>query len=226
MEDGSSYGQYCPIVRAVEVLGERWTLLLVRDMLVGATRFNELARGQPGLSRSLLSKRLRQLEAAGIVDKVRGQYLLTAAGRELEPIVFGLGEWGARWAFGDPRDDELDPELLLWWARGRIDTAALPAGRTVLAVELRAPVFRAWLVVDDAGVSVCKTDPGFDIDATISADLAALYQVWLGRVPLSRALHEGTVVFHGEPGLVRRLPEVLALSPVADMVARHSGAAV
>ncbi|HZM40636.1 MAG TPA: helix-turn-helix domain-containing protein, partial [Acidimicrobiales bacterium] len=98
-----TYAQYCPIVRAVDVLGERWTLLILRDMLVGSTRFNEISRGLPGLSRALLTKRLRQLMVAGLVERHDdGSYALTPAGKDLEHIVFGLAEWGARYAFGDP----------------------------------------------------------------------------------------------------------------------------
>lgn len=104
MAEQSGYGQYCPITRAVEALGERWTLLIVRELLCGASRFNEIARGNPRLSRSLLTKRLRQLEAAGVVDHIGDEYVLTEAGEGLRPIVMGLGEWGARWQFGSPRD--------------------------------------------------------------------------------------------------------------------------
>ena len=107
-EAPSGYGQYCPIARALDVLGERWSLLILRDMLVGATRFNDIARGLPGLSRSLLSKRLGQFERAGLIDRLDGEYILSPAGRQLEPIVFGLGAWGARWSFGDPTDSMIN----------------------------------------------------------------------------------------------------------------------
>lgn len=140
-----SYGQYCPISRAVEVLGERWALLIVRDLLCGHSRFNDLARGNPGLSRSLLAKRLRQLERAGVVERVEGGYHLTAAGLDLRAVVFGLGEWGARWQFGEPRGDELDPELLLWWAHDRLDFVVMADLPTLYQVwlgriDLRAAV--------------------------------------------------------------------------------------
>ena len=131
-----TYAQYCPIVRAVEVLGERWTLLIVREMLTGARRFNEMARGLPGLSRALLVRRLRQLEAAGLVERADdGGYDLTRAGEDLRPLVFGLAEWGARHAFGDPRPEELDPETMMWWFHGRIDTAEVPR-RAVVQVDI------------------------------------------------------------------------------------------
>jgi DNA-binding HxlR family transcriptional regulator len=213
------YGQYCPISRAVEVLGERWSLLIVRDMLCGSTRFNDLARGLPGLSRSLLAKRLRQLERAGVVERLDGEYVLTPAGEDLRPVVFGLGEWGARWQFGDPRDAELDPELLLWWAHNRLDFSELPDRRIVFEFVFRGDRRRFWIVKDSAGPSLCTRHPGFEVDVRIEADLAALYEVWLGRLDLHAAMRAGSVEFIGLPALVRRMPAVLLLSPVAALVA-------
>jgi DNA-binding HxlR family transcriptional regulator len=220
MEDGAKgYGQYCPIVRAVEVLGERWSVLIVRDLLLGTTRFNDLARGLPGLSRSLLSRRLRQLEVAGIVAKHDGEYLLTPAGRDLEPIVFGLGAWGARWAFGPPRRTELDPALLLWWAHSRIDASVLPERRVVLGFVLSDPTFHAWLVIDDAGVSVCKADPGFEVDAWLTTEVATLAEVWLGRMPMADAMRRGELVVTGRREVVDAVPRALLLSEIAGVVA-------
>jgi DNA-binding HxlR family transcriptional regulator len=213
------YGQYCPISRAVEVLGERWTILIVRDMLCGYTRFNDLARGNPGLSRSLLAKRLRQLEAAGIVERLDGEYVLTAAGEDLRPVVFGLGEWGARWQFGEPRDEELDPELLVWWAHDRLDFSVLPDRRVVLELRFAGEPRRFWIVKDVAGASVCTHDPGFDVDVLVRADLRTMYTVWLGGVDLRSALRDGSVEMVGAPAMVRRMPDVFLLSPVAPPVA-------
>jgi len=216
--NGTGYGQYCPISRALDVLGERWTMMILRDMLTGTTRFNDLARGLPGLSRSLLTKRLRQLERAGIVERLDGQYLLTESGRELEPIVFGIGEWGARWTFGDPDPDELDPELLLWWMHTRLDTAELPDRRVVLQVRFTDHRPRYWLVVEGGAASVCLSDPGYEVDVTITSDVSTLYQVWLGHLAIKRALRDGRLVFDGPSALVRRMPAVLQLSPVAETV--------
>ena len=209
------YGQYCPITRAVEVLGERWSVLIVRDLLLGATRFNELSRSNPRLSRTLLSKRLRQLEAAGIVDHVDDEYLLTPAGRELHPIVMGLGEWGARWQFGDPRESELDPELLMWWVHTRLDYSQLPDRRLVFEFRFRDVSDRFWIVRDSGGPSVCTFDPGFGVDATVESDLASMYQVWLGRLDLRGAMRSGIVAMHGTPAVVRCMPSVMQLSPIA-----------
>jgi DNA-binding HxlR family transcriptional regulator len=219
MDDTIGYGQYCPITRAVEVLGERWSIMIVRDLLCGATRFNELARGNPRLSRTLLSKRLRQLEQAGIVDKVGDQYMLTEAGHELFPVVMSLGEWGAKWQFGEPRETELDPELLMWWVHTRLDFSHLPDQRFVFEFRFSDQRDRFWIMRDAAGPSVCHTDPGFDVDATIHADLSTMYQVWLGNVELRAAMRDGRVRIDGPPGVVKRLPNVFRLSLVAPFVA-------
>lgn len=215
----AGYGQYCPISRALEVLGERWSLLIVRDMLVGATRFNDLARGLPGLSRSLLAKRLRQLEHAGIVDWVDGHYLLTEAGRELMPIVFGMGEWGAKWAFDDPDPAELDPELLVWWMHGRIDTSDLPGSRHVLHIRFSDDPRPFWIVIDPQGASVCKSDPGFAVNATLVSDVTTLYRVWLGRVTMRLAIKNGDVELHGPRSWTTRVAKIFQLSPAASLVA-------
>jgi DNA-binding HxlR family transcriptional regulator len=217
----SRYGQYCPVTRALEVLGDRWTLLVMRDLLVGATRFNELARGLPGMSRGLLSKRLGQLERDGLVEHDGVGYRPTAAGEELRPLIFGLAEWGARWAFGEPRSDELDPTVLMWWIRGGIDPAPFGGRRVVLHVEVpdaRRPRF--WFVVAPQDVSLCFTDPGYEVDATVSSPLGVLYQVWEGVLELPAAVRAGLVTLTGRREVLLRLPEALVLSPVAPFVRR------
>jgi len=217
-EPVQGYGQYCPISRALDVLGERWTMIIIRDLLVGTTRFNDLARGLPGLSRTLLSKRLRQLEQAELVERIDGQYFLTEMGRDLEPVVFGLGSWGAKWALGDPRPAELDAQLLVWWMHTRLDTSHLPDRRFVLHVTFTDDRRQFWIVVEPAGPSVCMSDPGFEVDVTMSSDVNSLYQVWLGRIPVREAVARGQLTFIGPTALVRRMPNVLELSPVAQLV--------
>jgi DNA-binding HxlR family transcriptional regulator len=213
------YGQYCPITRAVEVLGERWSLLIIRDLLLGSTRFNDLARSNPGLSRSLLTKRLRQLERARIVTHRGDQYVLTEAGAELRELVFGLGFWGAKWHFSAPRDDELDPELLMWWVHDRLDFSTLPDRRLVLEFSFADRGRRFWILRDAQGVSVCRHDPGFGVDATIESDLSIMYQVWLGRLDLKAAIRSGRVEIRGSTAVTRRLSRVLQLSEIAPVVA-------
>jgi DNA-binding HxlR family transcriptional regulator len=213
-----TYAQYCPIVRAVEVLGERWTLLIVREMLVGIRRFNDLSRGLPGLSRALLSHRLRQMEAAGLVVRADdGGYDLTDAGEDLRPLVFGLAHWGARHAFGDPRPDELDPEVLMWWFQGRIDTSAVDR-RAVVQVEVSDVSRLFWLVIEPDDVSVCYADPGFDVDAVLRAALPTLYQVWEGETDLLAAIRTGDLSLTGDRRVVAGLPAWLQFSPVAPYV--------
>lgn len=214
----SGYGQYCPISRALDVLGERWSLLIMRDMIVGATRFNDLARGLPGLSRSLLTKRLRQFERAGLVEHVGSEYHLTAAGRDLRPVVFGLGEWGARWAFGDPDPHELDPEVLVWWMHTRLDTSRFPGVRHVVHVRFRDDRRLYWIVIERGVPSVCNVDPGYEVDVTVTSDVRSLYQVWIGRVPLEDAVRAHTLTFDGRRELVQQMPDVLQLSPIAPIV--------
>jgi DNA-binding HxlR family transcriptional regulator/putative sterol carrier protein len=225
-DQGAGYGQYCPISRALDVLGERWSLLIVRDMLVGSTRFNDLARGLPGMSRSLLTKRLRQFERAELVERIGQEYFLTEAGRGLEPIVFGLGAWGAKWTFGDPETRELDAELLVWWMHRRLDTTDFPGRRNVFHVRFTDDNHRFWIVIEHGEPSVCVTEPGFDVDITIVSSLASLYSVWLGRTPLSDAVRAGQLEFIGPKPLVRRMPSVLRLSPVAPMVRGDARAGV
>jgi DNA-binding HxlR family transcriptional regulator len=218
-DDLKGYGQFCPISRALEVLGERWSVLIVRDMLCGNTRFNDLARCNPRLSRSLLTKRLRQLERAGIVDHVGDEYTLTQAGRELEPLVFGIGEWGAKWQFDDPRETELDPELLMWWVHTRLDFSSVSANRVVFEFRFRGVADRFWVLRDATGPGLCTYDPGFGVDATIESDLSTMYQVWLGKLELRSALRSGRVQVSGSSTVVRRLPDIFELSPIADRVA-------
>ena len=212
-----TYAQYCPIVRAVELLGDRWTLLIVRDMLVGASRFNELARGLPGLSRALLSRRLRQLQNAGVVVRTEDGYALTRAGTDLHPLVFGLAEWGARHAFGDPRPEEMDPETLMWWMHGRFDTAGI-GERAVIQVEISDRRRTYWLVLEPGDASVCYTDPGFDIDAVLRSDLPTLYRMWMGEIEMVEGVRAGTIELTGARWIVRGLPGWMRMSPIAGQV--------
>lgn len=180
------YGQYCPVAKAAEVLGDRWTLLIARELLHGAEGFNELERGLPGISRSVLAQRLRTLERRGIVERAEPRgYRLTEAGRDLAGCVDKLGEWGAKWAFGDPLPDELDPDLVMGWIAR--NTAKLPEKRTVIQFDCRAPKRRYWLVLEPDDVSVCREAPGFDADVLVEADAEQLYALYFGRTTLRDA---------------------------------------
>jgi DNA-binding HxlR family transcriptional regulator len=219
------YGQYCPMACAVEILGDRWTLLIVRDLLTGTRHFNDLERGLPGISRALLAQRLRRLQQAGIIEKWtteagrRTEYALTPAGCDLRPVVMSLTQWGSQWAFRDPQPEQLDPLLIMWWMRGRMRTDHLPQPRVVIQFDFRgAQTGSYWLVLTPADTSVCLTPPGYDIDVLVTADLSTWFQVWLGRVPYERALAEQHVRVDAAPRLARDLPHWFAWSPAAPAV--------
>ena len=197
------YGQYCPVAKAAEVLGERWTLLIVRDLVTGAHRFNELQRGLPGISRTLLSQRLRRLQADGLVERRPGasgreEYWLTPLGRDLEPALMALGEWSARNFSREPRRDELEPGVLMLWIERNVRKEALPRQRFVARFEFRgARPPRAWLVVEDGTPSACLDDPGLDVDLVVTSDMRTLHLVFSGRQGLSAALRAGAIELEG-----------------------------
>jgi len=219
------YGQYCPVARASEILADRWTLLIVRELLAGVDHFNALDRGLPGISRALLVERLRRLEGMGVVARHSSsagravEYSLTPAGRQLQVIIDALGKWGARWAFGDPRPSELDPVVLLWWMKRRVHRERLPARRVVIQFDFRGERTGSyWLVLERTDVSVCLQDPRFEIDLRVAADVDAFYRVWLGRNSLAETRRRGAVRLEGSPTMVRGFAEWFAWSPMAGAV--------
>ncbi len=220
-----SYGQYCPIAKTAEIFAERWTLLIVRELLWGICHFNELQRGLPGIPRALLSSRLRRLEQAGVITRQVAksgratEYHLTPAGQQLQAVVDVLGTWGAQWAFGDPQPDELDPLLLLWWMRRRVNLHLLPAQRIVVQFDFRgARIGSYWLVMQPADISLCLQHPGFDTDLVVTADIAGLYRVWFGRMAFAQALRESLIELDGPKPLVRAFPTWWAWSHFAETV--------
>jgi DNA-binding HxlR family transcriptional regulator len=223
------YNQYCPVSRATEILGDRWTLLIVREMILGSHRFNEIERGLPGISRSLLASRLRSLVDAGIAERLPGarsklaEYHLSATGRDLKNVIEALGSWGVRCAFGEPRLEELDPVLLMWKIHQRINRELLPEKRTVVEFDFTGPrPHRAWLVMHPSEVSVCATPPGFDSDLIVRADLALFYRLWLGYVEYDMAVRSGAVIVDGPPALARDFPRWLMWSPMSRFVREHT----
>jgi DNA-binding HxlR family transcriptional regulator len=232
MTSMSRYRQYCPVARAAEIFADRWTPLIVRELLAGVSHFNRIQRGLPGISRTLLSSRLQALQDAKVVARTVGEgprataYHLTAAGEALGSVIDGLGAWGARWAFGEPRPDELDPVLLLWKMHRRIHLARLPPGRVVVEFDFSGPRrARLWLVLRREEASVCLKPPGFDTDLEVSADLATFYCVWLGRTPWEAALRTGKVRIEGPRELARQFPRWLKWSPMANHVREAAAAA-
>jgi DNA-binding HxlR family transcriptional regulator len=221
----AEYHQYCPVARACEILADRWTPLIIRELLAGSSHFNEIERGLPGISRSLLVSRLRHLEDSGVIERYAGgrsnasEYHLTKAGLDLGEVLDGLGAWGVRWAFGDPRPDELNPVLLLWKMHRRIRRDRLPPARTVVEFDFTGRAGRRlWLVLEPREVSVCVKHPGFDPDLVLRADLAFFFRVWLGYIDYDQALRAGKIVVEGAPHLARQLPHWFMWSPMARFV--------
>jgi DNA-binding HxlR family transcriptional regulator len=207
-----SYGQYCPVARAAEILSQRWTVLVLRDLLGGIRRFNELRKGVPLMSPSLLSKRLKELEKAGLVVRrptASGsavEYIPTPAAVELRPMILLLGAWGQRWLRHCLSDGELDVSLLMWDVSMRVDPAQFGPGRTVIKFEYSdRPRLRKddwwldewWLVMTKGESDLCIRDPGFDIDLFVVSDLRTMTEVWLGYTSVSEALRTGVIELHG-----------------------------
>ncbi|GAA1857398.1 winged helix-turn-helix transcriptional regulator [Actinomadura bangladeshensis] len=214
---GASYYQFCPVAKAMELLDERWTLLIVRELLSGSGRFNELRRGVPRMSPTLLSKRLNQLARAGVLTKKDDRYILTPAGEELRPVVEALAVWGVRW-IGELGDQDLDPQLLLWDMRRNIVPGALPAHRTVILFafpDVPARTRHWWLVLTPDNADVCDTDPGFEVSVTVTADLRDMVRIWRGDLSWPDALRSGALDLQGPETVRRTLPTWFALSPFA-----------
>jgi DNA-binding HxlR family transcriptional regulator len=211
----SKYGQFCPIAKALDVLGDRWTLMIVRDMVYGVAHFNDLERGLPGISRALLSSRLRLLQQAGLVEKrvhtsgrKTTEYQLTQAGRELQGVIGALTVWGEAWAFAEPTAEDLDPILLMWWLRSDVLRDQLPQARVVVQYDFRTGKRGYfWLVMTAADVTLCLTDPGYAIDVLVTADVAAFYKLWWGCITYDQAIRDYGVNIEGLPHLVRAYPD-------------------
>lgn len=211
----AGYGQFCPVAKATEIVGEKWTLLVLRELLLGTTRFNDFQRALSRMSPTLLAKRLRQLDEAGIVirKKLSGQrgyeYRLTAAGKELAPIVEVLAIWGMRWARSQLSDDELDVEFLMRELQRRLRTEQLPDGQTIICLIFDDLTKHSdwWLLVDGEVVDLCTEDPGKDVDLYINSNVRTIVNVWEGDLEIRTALRNGSIKAHGSRHLIRTLPD-------------------
>jgi DNA-binding HxlR family transcriptional regulator len=199
------YGQFCPVARAAEIFGERWTPLVVRELLCGSTRFNEIRRGVPRMSTTLLAQRLRKLEEIGVIEHVRAaggaDYRLTAAGEELRPIIMALGHWGSRWIGSRLKRDQLDAGFLMWDIRRFARRELFPAQRRVV-VQFRFTDARQgerawWLVVENGEVDLCRDDPGHDVTLIIESTVRALTEIWTGNLLPEQAVMKREVRVQG-----------------------------
>ncbi|HEU4462471.1 MAG TPA: helix-turn-helix domain-containing protein [Solirubrobacterales bacterium] len=232
-----SYGQFCPVAQAAEVLTERWTLLVLRELLMGSTRFNELQRGVPRMSSSLLSKRLREMERSGLLTRepLQGErghaYHLTPAGEALGPLVVSLGNWSREWLKREISEEEADPALLMWDVRRSVQLDRLPQQQLVTFFRYRDAEEgkRAWwLVASPDNADLCFTDPGFAIDLQVDAEAQAMAEVWIGQLELGAAMKAKRLRVSGPEHLVRSLPDWLGFStfayedPAAELARRQS----
>lgn len=226
----TSYGQFCPVAKASEILAERWTPLVLRELLCGSHRFGDLCRGVPLMSRSLLAKRLKELERAGVVERRRvpgrdaAEYYLSAAGEELRPVIEGLGTWGQRWILFDLDERDLDPSLLMWDIRRGLRREAFPERRAVVRfefAEVEGPRRRWWLLAGGAGragegADLCMTDPGFEVDLAVTVGLRNLTRYWLGQIDWRQLVASG-LEMKGERWLQRALRDWLGQSAFAHV---------
>jgi DNA-binding HxlR family transcriptional regulator len=225
------YGQYCPLALAAELLCERWTLLVISRLLDGCEQFNQIHRGVPRISPSLLSQRLGELERAGLVTReparkgMPRRYALTPAGRELEPIVMQVAVWGQRWS-RDMTHDDLDPGFLVWSMSRRLDAARMPPGRTVLQFEFTgAPkdCRRFWLVNENGRIEMCLKHPGFEVDIFVESDLRLFVEAWRGIRNLRGEIAARRIRVVGPRALCRAFPDWLLLSQLAPYPRKRPG---
>jgi DNA-binding HxlR family transcriptional regulator len=219
-----SYGQFCPVSMAAEVICSRWTALVVRELLCGSTRFNDLRRGLPLMSPTLLSKRLKELEEAGVVVVVPtgqpgiSEYKLTEAGEDLRPVVMALGVWGQRWVESNLTLKNLDPSLLMWDMRRNLDPKPLPPRRVTISFvfpEVPSAKRSSWLVVDEGRVDLCHSDPGFEVDLYVRASLRSLTAVWMGLATVENEIANKQMELIGDKDVAKSMQQWLGLSPFA-----------
>lgn len=222
----TSYGQFCPVAMAAEIVCNRWTVIVLRELVAGSTRFNEIRRGVPRMSPALLSKRLKDLEVAGIVARVASpteagivEYRLTRAGRDLRPVVEAMGIWGQRWVDADATLLQLDADLLMWDMRRNLDPTPMPTRRSVIAFiypEQPQKWRHYWLVVaPGSGVDLCSVDPGFDVDLYVSTDLRTMTAIWMGLTSVRAEVGAGKLLLTGDRKLAGDMEKWLRLSPFA-----------
>jgi DNA-binding HxlR family transcriptional regulator len=221
----TDYGQFCPMAKATEIVGERWTLLILRELMLGTCRFSDFQRALSRISPTLLNKRLKSLEACGIIVKKKSpgqkgyEYRLTASGKELKPLIETLAVWGMRWSRGQMTDAELDVEFLMWDLQRRLQTQHLPGGETVICFTFdELEKFRNWwLVVRDDEVDLCTRDPVKEVDIYVSSTVRVLAEVWRGDVALRSALAGGDIKTHGVRALERSISDWLGLCLYKDV---------
>lgn len=219
------YGQFCPIAKASEILGERWTHLVVRELGAGSESFNDLRKGLPLMSPSLLSARLKTLERAGVVNRTKREgtvrYTLSEAGRELKTVILAVGAWGHRWARSKLEKDDLDPSMLMWDIHRTMNAGYFKNERTVLFFEFTdywAKNRRWWLIIDKGDVDVCMKDPGHEVDLKVQTDVGTMTAIWMGETNINRAKRDGLLKLSGQRKLKKDMKTWLGANYFASLV--------
>ena len=225
MSGRNGYGQFCPVAKAAEILTTRWTPLILRELISGSRRFNEIHRGVPLMSRALLSQRLKDLEGSGIIRRLGEhgsqsvEYRLTRSGEELGPIITAMGVWGRKWVESALEDNDWDAGVLMWDMRRRIDVTALPGGCAVVRFEYTdapAEVRMWWVVMNEDGVDLCQVDPGRDVNLYVTTTVPVFARVWIGKDRMSRAIAADEIELIGDESLRSSIGRWLRLSALAD----------
>ncbi len=223
MQELGSYGQFCPVAMATEIVCTRWTPLILRELVAGSTRFNDLRKGVPRMSPTLLSKRLKELEESGVIERTRGDdgashYRLTPAGSELKEVVLALGFWGQRWIEARTSLKNLDPSLLMWDMRRNLDPTPMPPRRAVIQIQYPelSPARRTWwLIVEGRQTDLCSVDPGFEVDLHVETDLRTMTAIWMGLTSVRAEVAAGRLKLDGDGQLKTSMQQWLGLSPFA-----------
>ncbi|MEX2353973.1 MAG: helix-turn-helix domain-containing protein [Gammaproteobacteria bacterium] len=219
-----AYGQFCPLAQAAQILCERWTLIIIRELIAGSTRFSEIQKGVPLMSPTLLSTRLKQLVKSGLVEPGRNkgshEYHLTEAGRQLRPVVELLGAWGHRWARSTLDNGDLDAGLLMWDIRRSVDPSVFPEHRIVVQFEYPdAPKGGRnwWLVSENGEIDLCLHDHGYEVDILIKCSLKIMTEIWICETSFNEAVKKGNVIIMGNSVLINSLQSWLRSSPLSRL---------
>ena len=224
------YGRFCPVALATDVVADPWTPMILRELILGNTRFNDIARGLPGISRSLLVQRLKHLERFGVLQRWpstsgRGhEYVLTPAGKDLERVVMLLGEWAVQWLYQELRPEDVDVITLTWWMHRMVDASQLPStSRVVVQFDHTAPDRRSiWMLLDRGDASVCIQHPGMDPDIVLTGPTLVFANVFSGLTTWPHALRDDAIRYAGPPNLMRNLTRWFRPSPFAPAMAAAS----
>ncbi|MDA4847420.1 winged helix-turn-helix transcriptional regulator [Hoeflea poritis] len=213
------YGQFCPIAKSLELIGDRWTILVLREVLMGGRRYNEIQRGLGGISSALLSKRLKWLVECGLLDRMTKpgtnvRYFPTKSALELQPVLMALGNWGMKWTQSNLSADDYDVELLMLYLERSIDLEGLLVPRIVVRFEFvdLAEQRLWWVIAEPASVEICTTNPEFDVDVFLTVPLGLMTNIWLGHDSYRRAESAGELILHGNAALVRNIESWLRCS--------------